>query len=147
MRRFPSLVLTTAAAIVAALLFAGGAAAWTWPVDGLVVRPFHFDPDDPLVPGQHRGVDIAATSVAVVRAPAAGEVTFVGSVASNGLSITIRTGDGYAVTLTHLGTTAVGRNAIVAEGDVVGVVGPSGDPEVEGAYVHLGIRAADDPNG
>src|SRR5829696_6377259 len=134
MRRLPSLVLTTTAAIAAALLLAGGAAAWTWPVDGLVVRPFHFDPDDPLVPGQHRGLDIAATSASVVRAPAAGEVTFVGSVASNGLTITIRTASGYAVTLTHLGTTAVGRNATVAEGDAVGVVGPSGDAEVDGPY-------------
>src|SRR4051812_5372951 len=111
MRRLPSQVLTTAAAIAAALLLSGGAAAWTWPVDGLVVRPFQFNPDDPLVPGQHRGLDIAATPTSIVRAPAAGEVTFIGNVAANGLTITIRTPGGYAVTLTHLGTTAVGRNA------------------------------------
>src|SRR5215212_10107582 len=147
MRRFSSVMLTTAAAIAAALLLAAGAAAWTWPVDGVVLRPFLFDPGDPLVPGQHRGVDIAATSAAVVRAPAAGEVTFVGSVASNGLSITIRTTEGYAVTLTHLGSTAVKKGATLAEGDAVGVVGASGEAEVDGPYVHLGVRAADDPNG
>src|SRR4051812_15826466 len=147
MQRLSSLVLTTSVAIAAALLLAAGAAAWTWPVDGLVLRPFLFDAADPLVPGQHRGIDVAAPSGAVVRAPAAGEVTFVGSVAANGLSVTIRTADAYAVTLTHLGSAAVKKGAVLAEGDAVGAVGPSGDAEVDGPYVHLGVRAVDEPDG
>src|SRR6185436_7805106 len=50
-------------------------------------------------------------------------------------------------TLTHLGSTAVRKGATLAEGDAVGVVGPSGDAEVEVPYVHLGIRGVDDPDG
>ena len=34
------------------------ALAWTWPVDGPVLRPFTLG-DDPYAGGQHRGVDIA----------------------------------------------------------------------------------------
>ena len=33
------------------------------------------------------------------------------------------------------------------EGAVVGTIGPSGTPEHEAPYVHLGVRVASDPNG
>jgi hypothetical protein len=61
--------------------------------------------------------------------------------------VTIETADGYSVTLTHLGSIAVAEGATVAEQDAVGTVGPSGTPEVDGPYVHLGIRVTADPNG
>ena len=59
------------AATVAALLVVPGAAAWTWPVDGPVVRPFSLG-DDPYAGGQHRGVVIAGDVGAAVCAPVTG---------------------------------------------------------------------------
>ena len=98
------------------------ALAWAWPVDGPVLRPFVLG-DDPYAGGQHRGVDIGAPAGTPVRAPAAGTVSFAGTVPTGGKTITIRTADGYAVTLQRLGSTSVPRALAVGEGDVVGSVG------------------------
>jgi murein DD-endopeptidase MepM/ murein hydrolase activator NlpD len=110
--------------LFAALALVPLASAWTWPADGPVLRPFTFDPAVPKDPGQHRGIDVAGELGAVVRAPAAGVVSFVGTVPSNGMCVTIQTPDGWSVTLTHLGSIAVTRGASVAEGDGVGTIGP-----------------------
>jgi len=117
------------------------ALAWAWPVDGPVLRPFVLG-DDPYAGGQHRGVDIGAPVGAPVRAPAAGTVSFVGTVPTGGKTITIRTADGYAVTLQRLGSTSVPRGLAVDEGEVVGSVGDASEP-----YVYLGVRKADEPHG
>jgi hypothetical protein len=123
------------------------ALAWTWPVDGPVLQPFTFDPNDPYAGGQHRGIDVGAPSGAPVRAPAAGTVSFAGNVPGGGLTLAVRTADGYSVTLVHLGALGVARGTTVEEGDVVGSVGPSGEPELAEPYVHLGIRVAADQHG
>src|SRR4051794_20984919 len=115
-------------AFLAALLLSPTASAWTWPADGAVLRPFSLG-DDPYAAGQHRGIDVAGEAGASVRAAAGGTVTFVGTVAANGRSLTILTVDGYSVTLTHLGSIAPRRGEVVAEGDAVGAIGPSGDAE------------------
>lgn len=133
--------------VFVALAWTPAAYAWSWPAQGPVLRPFSFDPSHPYVAGQHRGIDVGAPAGANVVAPADGTVTFAGSVPTSGTSLTILTADGYAVTLTHLGTLAVERGASVAEGDVVGAVGPSGTPELDVPYVHLGVRTSSDPNG
>jgi Peptidase family M23 len=122
------------------------ALAWTWPVDGPVLRPFVLG-DDPYAAGQHRGIDVGSSANAPVRAPAAGTVSFAGTVPGGGRTLAVRTPDGYSVTLVHLGSTAVARGAEVAAGDVVGTMGPSGEPELPQPYVHLGVRRAADPNG
>ncbi len=130
------------------LAWTSAAYAWSWPVQGPVVQPFSYDEAHPYAAGQHRGVDIGADAAGEsVIAPAAGTVSFAGTVAANGKSVTIETADGYSVTLTHLGSIAVVKGATVAEQDVVGTVGPSGTPEVDGPYVHLGIRLTADPDG
>jgi hypothetical protein len=134
------------AAILAALVLAPAAGAWSWPCDGAVVRPFATT-TDPYAAGQHRGIDVAGATGADVRAPAAGEVTFAGTVAGNGRSLTILTAAGYSVTLTHLGSIGPKKGDAVAEDAVVGTIGPSGDAEVDRPYVHLGIRVASDPDG
>jgi hypothetical protein len=123
------------------------ALAWTWPVDGPVLRPFDFDREHAYDGGQHRGIDIDAPTGTPVRAPAGGLVTFAGTVPVGGRTVTIATSDGYAVTLVHLGTAAVAKGSAVGEGEVVGTIGPSGEPEVPEPYVHLGIRVAADPEG
>ena len=140
MRRF-LLALAIALAIVAP------AGAWTWPADGPVIQPYSFDPDQPKAPGYHRGLDVAGQLGAVVRAPAAGLVSFTGVVPGNGKCVTIETADGWSVTLTHLGSIAVTKGASVVEGDGVGTIGPSDEPGVSDAHVHVGIRRTSDEYG
>jgi Peptidase family M23 len=122
------------------------ALAWTWPVEGPVLRPFVLG-DDPYAGGQHRGVDIAGSGGAPVGSPAAGVVSFAGTVPGGGRTVTVQTADGYSVTLVHLGSIAVGRDARLPEGAPVGTIGPSGDREHSVPYVHLGIRATSDAHG
>jgi hypothetical protein len=123
------------------------ALAWTWPVDGPVLQPFTFDVDNPYARGQHRGIDIGAPSGSPVTAPVTGTVSFAGTVPGGGLTLAIRTADGYSATLVHLGAITVARGAHVEEGAVVGSVGPSGEPELSEPYVHLGVRVAAEPEG
>ena len=121
------------------------ASAWSWPLRGDVLRPYSLGPD-PYAAGQHRGVDVAGSAGETVWAPAAGTISFVGVVPSSGRTVTIQT-DGYAVSLTHLGETTIAKGAAVAEGDVVGVAGQSGDAEWPTPYVHLGIRVSSAADG
>ena len=122
------------------------ALAWTWPVDGPVLRPFTFG-EDPYAAGQHRGIDVADEPGAPVRAPSSGIVSFAGSVPGGGRTVTVETADGYSVTLVHLGTIAVVRHEALAEGTPVGTIGPTGDAEHDAPYVHLGIRLTSDAQG
>jgi peptidase M23-like protein len=133
---------------IAFLVWTPVAHAWSWPVQGPVVQPFVYDETHPYAAGQHRGIDIGADSAGeAVRAPSDGTVSFAGTVPTSGKSITIETPDGYSVTLTHLGSIEVADGAVLAEGDVVGTIGPSGTAETDVPYIHLGIRVASDPNG
>ncbi len=117
-------------------------------MQGPVLQAFSYDEAHPYAAGQHRGIDISADAAGqTVAAPAAGTVSFAGTVPTSGKSVTIDTADGYTVTLTHLGTILVAKGAAVGEHDAIGTVGPSGTAEVDGPYVHLGIRVATDPDG
>jgi murein DD-endopeptidase MepM/ murein hydrolase activator NlpD len=138
--------LVSAALVLLVLARAGAAEAWAWPVEGQVLRPFVAD-GDPYAGGQHRGIDIASASGSDVRAPVTGVVSYVGRLPHEGLCLTIRTEDGYSVTLVHLGAGALPVGTAVAEAEVVGTVGPSGEPEGPEPYVHLGVRLTADPNG
>ncbi len=133
--------------IIAALAVTGPARAWTWPASGAVLMPFSFDPNHPYAGGQHRGIDVGGVAGETILAPAGGVISFAGTVPGSGKSITILTSDGWSVTLTQLGSIAVTKGAAVAEGDAVGTIGPSGDSEVSGAYVQLGVRHADQDQG
>jgi peptidase M23-like protein len=136
--------------LVAVLLLAWAPAAyaWSWPVQGPVVQPFAYDESHAYASGQHRGIDIGADAAGEqVVAPASGTVSFAGWVPTSGECVSIQTPGGYTVTLTHLGTILVGKGASLTEGQAVGTIGPSGTPELEGPYVHLGIRTTSDPDG
>ena len=135
--------LVVGVAALAALALSAPAGAWTWPADGAVLRPFALG-SDPYAGGQHRGVDVAGPEGTAIRAPAAGTVTFAGSLPTHGRGVTIQTADGFAVTLVHLGTIGVEKGASVDEGSSIGTMGWSGTPEHAVASVHLGIRRASD---
>src|SRR5215218_3833704 len=112
MRLLVSAVLATLAAPASAL-------AWAWPVQGPVLRPFVLG-SDPYAGGQHRGIDIGAPARTPVLAPAAGTISFAGTVPVGGRTVSIRTPDGYSVTLLHLGSITVRRGAPVGERELVG---------------------------
>ncbi len=141
MRRLP-----VAAAAFAALALVPTAHAWTWPASGEVLKPFVYG-GDPYAGGQHRGIDVAGEREEAVFVPASGIVTFAGTVGANGKVVTVETAGGHAVTLVHLGSIAVKKGDAVREGGVIGSIGPSGTPEHDVPYVHLGVRVASDPNG
>jgi hypothetical protein len=122
------------------------ALAWTWPVDGPVLQTFNVD-SNPYAGGQHRGIEVGAPVGTPVLAPTGGTVSFAGSVAANGRTVTIQTAEGLSVTLVQLGTIGVSNGADVAEGVPVGTVGPSVDSKISEPHVHLGIRRTSDPNG
>jgi hypothetical protein len=125
--------------LLLSLVVVPAASAWTWPVRGPVVQAFDFDQAHPYGAGQHRGIAIEAAAGTPVRAPAAGTVSFAGTVPGSGRSLTIRTDDGLAVTVTELGSLEVARGASVAEGDEIATAGS--DP------VHLGVREAANEQG
>jgi Peptidase family M23 len=133
--------------LCALALPAASARAWTWPVEGQVVRGFNFDRAHPYAGGQHRGIDVSAAIGAPVLAPAEGVVSFAGTVPSGGKTISIQTPFATTVTLLHLGSIGVTRGALVNEGSVVGAVGPSVDPDLPEPHVYLGIRTTADPQG
>src|SRR5438876_9514480 len=123
------------------------ARAWTWPVDGPVLRPFSFDRAHPYAVGQHRGVDLGAPTGSKVVAPADGVVAFVGTVPTGGKPVSIQTPLGYPATLVHLGSIGVSHGARITEGSIVGTVGPSGTVDLSEPYVYLGVRLTSDPQG
>ncbi len=132
--------------LLATLVCAPPALAWTWPQDGPVLQPFVLG-GDPYAAGQHRGIDVAGPAGAPVRAPTAGTVSFAGTVPSGGRTVTIQTADGFAVTLLHLGSLGVVRGATVAEGASVGTLTSGGDADHAVPYVQMGVRIAADPQG
>jgi hypothetical protein len=132
------LVLT----LIAFLALAPSAhAAWVWPVTGDVITPYR-NGTDPYASGQHRGIDIAAASGAPVVAAAAGEVRFAGTAGSSGLTVSIRTGDGYDTSYLHLSALAVRAGARVGAGDRIGAIGTSGTRSATQPHLHFGVRDA-----
>jgi hypothetical protein len=138
--------MLSAAVVLATFLAASAAHAWTWPIDGPVLRPYALG-DDPYAGGQHRGLDIGGELGADVRTPAAGTVSFAGALPGGVRGVTVRTADGYAVTLLQLAGVTVDAGAAVAEGQVVGTIGESRDQVTTHPHVHLGIRLAVDEHG
>src|SRR5512133_2849242 len=133
--------------LVFVLALPGRAAAWTWPAGGAILRTFSFDRAHPYAAGQRRGIDIGGSAGGDVVAPSGGVVSFSGTTPGNGLTLSIRTGDGDTVSLTHLGSLALHTGATVDESAPVGTIGPSGTPELDVPYVHLGIRVTNDEQG
>jgi hypothetical protein len=116
-------------------------AAWLWPVTGKVITPYR-NGSDPYASGQHRGIDIAAPVGTPVRAAAGGEVRFAGTAGSSGLTISIRTADGYDTSYLHLSSLSVHAGTRVSTGDRVGAVGTTGTRSAVAPHLHFGVRDA-----
>jgi hypothetical protein len=123
------------------LLTTPAAASWTWPVSGEVITPYR-NGTDPYASGQHRGIDIAAPDGTRVAAAAAGEVRFAGTAGSSGLTVSIRTGNGYDTSYLHLSSLAVRAGGHVDAGDRIGAVGTTGTRSATQPHLHFGVRDA-----
>jgi hypothetical protein len=128
-------------AATALAVAAPASAAWMWPVSGEVITPYR-NGTDPYATGQHRGIDIAASVGAPVVAAAGGEVRFAGTAGSSGLTISIRTSDGYDTSYLHLSSAAVRAGARVSAGERIGAVGTSGTRSATAPHLHFGVRDA-----
>ena len=136
------LILTSALALIALLMAASPAwAGWVWPLHGELITPYR-NGDDPYAGGQHRGIDIAGNPGAPVIAAAAGVVRFAGTAGSSGLTVSIRTADGFDTSYLHLSAAGVRRGDLVGAGDPVGAVGTSGVRSAERPHLHFGVREA-----
>jgi hypothetical protein len=139
MRRF--LPLTTALLIAFLAPVTPALAAWTWPLQGELITGYR-NGDDPYAAGQHRGIDIAGAVGTPVVAAAAGQVRFAGVAGSSGLTVSVRTDDGFDASYLHLGAAHVRAGERVTAGQRLGVVGTSGVRSAEAPHLHFGVRVA-----
>lgn len=114
---------------------------WQWPLDPphQVVRGFD-PPESPYGPG-HRGVDLASTPHAAVRAAGAGRVGFAGMLAGRGV-VTVLHAGGLKTTYEPVAA-AVSAGDRVQRGDLLGHLqaGHPGCPVA--ACLHWGLRRGD----
>ena len=136
-RLLPTLIACTLLAAAPA----SASAAWVWPVSGEVITPYR-NGTDPYASGQHRGIDIAAPAGTPVVAAAGGDVRFAGTAGSSGLTISVRTSDGYDTSYLHLSSLAVRAGAHVSTGERLGAVGTTGVRSAEAPHLHFGVRDA-----
>jgi hypothetical protein len=137
------LAVMIAAAVLLLLPAEAHAGGWTWPVEGRLVTTYR-NGGDPYAAGQHRGIDIAAPVGSRVVAAAAGSVTFAGTVGDAGLTVSVRTGDGFDTSYLHLGSATVRRGERVEAGEAIGSVGTSGRRSASEPHLHFGVRTAGD---
>jgi hypothetical protein len=116
-------------------------AEWVWPLRGQVITPYR-NVDDPYAGGQHRGIDIAGPVGARVVAAAAGEVRFAATAGSSGLTVSVRTTDGFDTSYLHLSSASVREGEVVSAGDAVGAVGMTGSRSAAEPHLHFGVREA-----
>jgi peptidase M23-like protein len=140
------LLLAAAASFVAFLALAGPARAeWIWPLRGSVITTYR-NGDDPYAGGQHRGIDIAGPVGARVVAAAGGEVRFAGTAGSSGLTVSVRTSDGFDTSYLHLSSVSVREGEFVSSGHALGAVGTTGSRSASEPHLHFGVREAGTPH-
>lgn len=108
---------------------------WVWPLAGFRIARGYAAPAHEYGPG-HRGIDLEAVGGPEVRAPAAGVVAFVGSIAGRGI-VTIDHGDGLVTTLEPV-VPGVEVGASVERGQEVAVLSVGGHAAT--GTLHFGVR-------
>lgn len=155
MTRFPGrrtaasvVAALVAAALVASITTSGPATArdlerptveadaWGWPVGppARIMEPFRAPPT-PYASG-HRGIDLASAPGARVVAPAAGVVSFAGSVAGRPV-VAVDHGGGYVSAIEPVAA-LLPEGAPVEAGQPIGEVASGG--HCDGRCVHFGVR-------
>lgn len=103
-----------------------------WPVRGRISS--HFGPRDGR---PHRGIDIVAPRGSGVRAAASGRVIFAGRQRGYGRTVIIQH-NGFRTLYAHFSGYKVRRGDRVREGQLIGLVGTSGN--AQGAHLHFEYR-------
>ena len=113
---------------------------FAWPLEARAITSKFGLRSDPIEAEQtrfHRGVDLAATYGALVRASAAGMVTEGHWSGGYGRHISISHGHGWMSTYSHLSLLLVSPGTWVEQGDPIGLVGESG--RATGPHLHFEI--------
>jgi hypothetical protein len=149
MRALPVRVRSLGAAVALSVLLvavnaseARAAPDWSWPVEGMVITHYSNDAANPYAGGVHRGIDIAAPVGAAVRAARAGVVTYAGRLGYSGLTVAVRTVDGYVTSYLHLSAARVRRGESIGGRDRLGEVGTTGRRSKPEPHLHFGVRVA-----
>lgn len=87
---------------------------------------------------QHRGVDVAASEGAIVRAAAAGSVRFAGEASGYGNLVIVDHGDGLETRYAHCRSLSVRPGERVEAGQALGEVGATG--RATGPHLHFEVR-------
>ena len=117
-----------------------------WPLRGIITQPFGctgFQLEHPTTDcpnGFHSGVDIAEPMGAPVRAAASGLAYPLQDPARYGNFVIVQHYGGYATVYAHLSEFDVGWGQHVETGDVVGLVGSTGNST--GPHLHFEVRYA-----
>lgn len=113
------------------------AGAWSWPVQGKVVRSFGAQSEGIV----NEGITIAAADGTPIRAASAGEVAYVGTnVPQYGNLVIIRHEAGALTSYAHAREILVSKGDRVIQGDVLGYVGQTG--EAKTPQLHFAMRDA-----
>lgn len=108
---------------------------FVWPVEGPILAG--FGPRNSG--GKNDGLNIAAPRGAPVVAAANGVVLHAGNDTKGyGNLVLIRHGDGYITAYAHLDRMIVDKDSVIAKGDMIGMVGSTGD--VKGPQLHFEVR-------
>lgn len=113
---------------------------FAWPLEARAITSKFGLRTDPIEAEQtrfHRGIDLAATYGAMVRAAAAGMVTDGRWAGGYGRHISISHGHGWVSTYSHLSLLLVSPGTWVEQGDPIGLVGESG--RATGPHLHFEI--------
>lgn len=111
---------------------------WAWPIDPPHRILSGFQAPQTRYSAGHRGIDIAASAGAAVRAPSDAEVYFSGTVVDRPV-LTLETDAGVLVSMEPVAG-SIALHTRVRAGDVVGTVGSGG--HCDRGCVHLGVRVA-----
>jgi murein DD-endopeptidase MepM/ murein hydrolase activator NlpD len=104
-----------------------------WPVDGGIASAF-----GPRGETHHDGIDIAAPAGTPVHAARGGRVLYADELRGYGNLLIIDHGEGYATVYAHNRINEVVSGAIVRQGDVIALVGDSGESSEPG--LHFEVR-------
>ena len=116
-----------------------------WPTEGQVTS--RFGPRTSPFTGQpqhHTGVDIAAPPGTPIRAPAAGVVTFAGTLPGYGNVLVLTHGFGFKTFYGHNQRNVVGKGQAVTRGQQIATVGNTGYST--GAHLHYEVLLNDTPH-